>query len=1343
MTPTPVPVARRPSPGALRLPRDAWAFLAASLVLLIARWMASPSPLVAGMALLVILGLAALSPRGARWRRASLTAAGAIFVLIAASYHRDASRLQSHAAQVRMTLARDGAAALESAFSGMVQALERTAAAALDAPSDRDAAFASLTALLPAEEDHAVVLGVNHTAFAWAGRLLVPIDSLRGPAGVVATPFYVVAYAVATRGDRVAVATALVHAEPPADQLSRPLDARVARANQVERFWYGAAREAEGVPDAVVLRINGEGVMAAGARVAPAEVLLLETRERAMPRAGIALMVVIVLLIATTWRRDTGLGPRLAVLGVAFAALAMVPLSAFSNVSPIFDPTFYFVRAGWRYTANAGALAFTSALLLLALLSALRARARPLPRAQALAVVALVAGLGPFLLRELARGIQVPGLGIPVGLWLAWQVTLFLAAVTVLLLGVTAGYAVIGDRRGLPAWIAPAIAAAAALSAPLVLEAPGRFPPLHPVLWVVAIAALAFTRRARTGVLGVAFVAACGAVTIVWFATVRDRVQLATQDVTGLATVDRGATILLQRYASVLDPARAARTRVEALARFARSDLAGAEYPTEINTWSADGKLMAELRVGRGPGATYGVNTYAQEAQRRGEPFLRDVPGEPGVHLVLAVPHTDGTATTVVVAPRTRLVAPDPFGGFLGFSPPPAPEPPYSLRLGDTEVAAPLGAATAGIWQREGSELHGDWVVRGTGGWARRIHATVDLRSFDALVTRGALVVLLDLVMLGAVWMLIVLADGALLRWWRLRRRDLLNSYRARLSVALFACFLAPSVLFGVWSFQRLQADDRQSRDLLVRETLRGVAASTDSVELAEASARFETPLFLFADGLLVNTSDPLLDALAPIGRLLSPSVVSTLEEGDEQTTGEAVQVGPSSVRLGFRAAVDSGVSYVLAGPARLDERSLDRRRNDLALFLLFALALGALAALWASGAAARELSRPINLLRRSALALARGERAPPLTEDPPVEFTPVFSAFRRMTTDLAESRAALESAERRLATTLRNVASGVVAVDDVGRVTFANPRAEGILGRPLVAGEPMVSAAGPLASFLDEFREGEADDGAVEVEVGGRRLQVRVARLAIGSRRMVVTLDDVTDVTRAERVIAWGEMARQVAHEIKNPLTPMRLGMQHLRRARRDGRVDFDVVLEENTARVLAEIDRLDEIARAFSRYGTAPVEDAPPEVVDVAAVARDVLDLERMGAEGLVWEARIPSGVVPAAARERELREVLLNLLENARLAHARHVTMTVRALDDGGAEVRIDDDGDGIPEHLLARIFEPHFSTRTSGSGLGLAISRRLIERWGGSIVAERGSLDHSVTTLTVRLAPPSVG
>jgi nitrogen fixation/metabolism regulation signal transduction histidine kinase len=282
---------------------------------------------------------------------------------------------------------------------------------------------------------------------------------------------------------------------------------------------------------------------------------------------------------------------------------------------------------------------------------------------------------------------------------------------------------------------------------------------------------------------------------------------------------------------------------------------------------------------------------------------------------------------------------------------------------------------------------------------------------------------------------------------------------------------------------------------------------------------------------------------------------------------------------------------------------------------------------------------------------------------------------------------------------------------------------------------------AAPLVTLLEAFRRGGEDDGAAELEAAGRRLQVRIARLQRHSRRLVVTIDDVTDVTRAERVLAWGEMARQVAHEIKNPLTPMRLGMQHLRRARRDARVDFDQVLEENTARVLAEIDRLDEIARSFSRYGTAPVDDAPPEAVDVAAVARDVLELERMGSAGIAWEAAVPAGPLPAAARERELREVLLNLLENARLASARRIALSVRALADGGAELQVEDDGTGIPEHLLARVFEPHFSTRTSGSGLGLAISRRLIERWGGTIHAERLE-GRSGTRLLVRLAPPPI-
>jgi signal transduction histidine kinase len=222
--------------------------------------------------------------------------------------------------------------------------------------------------------------------------------------------------------------------------------------------------------------------------------------------------------------------------------------------------------------------------------------------------------------------------------------------------------------------------------------------------------------------------------------------------------------------------------------------------------------------------------------------------------------------------------------------------------------------------------------------------------------------------------------------------------------------------------------------------------------------------------------------------------------------------------------------------------------------------------------------------------------------------------------------------------------------------------------------------------------------------------------------------------------------MARQVAHEIKNPLTPIRLGVQHLRRARADARVDFDRVLDHNVNQILAEIDRLDEIARAFSRYGAAPDERARAEVIDVAAVVREVVSLERMGAEsGIVWEEEGVDTPAYALALARELKEVLLNVLENARHASAKTVCVSVALRDDGDSAGRVgiivQDDGHGIPADVLPRIFEPHFSTRTSGSGLGLAISRQLVEGWGGSISVESAAGRGTVVEIRLRDATRS--
>jgi two-component system, NtrC family, nitrogen regulation sensor histidine kinase NtrY len=226
----------------------------------------------------------------------------------------------------------------------------------------------------------------------------------------------------------------------------------------------------------------------------------------------------------------------------------------------------------------------------------------------------------------------------------------------------------------------------------------------------------------------------------------------------------------------------------------------------------------------------------------------------------------------------------------------------------------------------------------------------------------------------------------------------------------------------------------------------------------------------------------------------------------------------------------------------------------------------------------------------------------------------------------------------------------------------------------------------------------------------------------------------------RTARVLAWGEMARQVAHEIKNPLTPIKLSVQHLRRAHADRHPQFDEILESNVDQVLSEIDRLSEIARAFSRYGAPSLDSGPLVAVDAPAVIRESLMLYRSGDRHVRYREELQPGLPPVLARPNELKEVLLNLVENSRAAFdERGGEITVRAVQhDDSIDIVVADDGPGIPAALLPRVFEPHFSTRSSGTGLGLAIVRRLVESWGGSVMAESDAGTGTVVTVRVQAA-----
>ncbi|MDQ2929625.1 MAG: ATP-binding protein [Gemmatimonadota bacterium] len=1282
------------------------------------------------------IGIAIVQPRGARRWALAAAAALAGFCAVAFVSQRDLTRIDTDWPSYRALVVERGGRELKREIMASMQALHEEATHALGAPADAQSAFEALDKLTSGTPERGVVLYENGAPFAWGGKLVVPPDSIDRAAGALHTPFYTVLYDVESRGERRAVAMAVAYAEPPADQLVSAIGNRVAREQGLHAF--DVTPGSAGVREGSFVLTDGSDTLLVAHAVAPGEE---EARLSALVRVRLTGVLLLVLALAcvlvVSWRQQRSLMWRLFPIAVALAMLALVPLNAFSGNGVLFDPTVYYSQVGGPFTASVGALGATAVIALLSLLLLLRRGLRLPSRWMAVPIALAIFAVSPALLRTLGGGVSPPLGGVAVELWLGWEIALFLATATLFIALAAIGSEGLGVRRGLPPWVAPLLATIVATMAPLALHAPGVFPTWYRVVWTVVIATLALTRSHRRVVLVAGSVAAMVATTLTWGASVRGRATLADRDVGGLATVDPDIVSVLQRLGSDLHAAPVARTEAELAKRYMRSDLVGSGYPVDLMSWGPEGLPTAEVTLDQLTPPVRSVGEVAADARASGAMQLQSVLGVPGMFVVLAVPHPDSSVTTVVVAPRTRLIATDPFAPLLGLEDRETGEPPYNVVLVEARAGDNLPARGT-RWYRDENEMHGDHVVLTSRG-PMRAHIEIELRSLGILLQRGALAVMLDLVLLFALWMFSALPDGRVLRRLRVQLRRWGTSYRSRLTVVLFAFFVIPALIFAVWSYERLRTEDRQSRDLVLREALRGISMDEEARRGASLVGHTDIPLLLYRNGELGGASQPLFDALAPMGAFLPPSAYASLAAGREVYASLMEEVNSGPALFGFRISMSgSGQTYVIGAPARGTEALLDQRRRDLAVLVACATVLGALAALALSRIASRSLAEPIGALRVAALAIARGDREPPLASRAPDEFQPVFSAFRRMAADLGESRAALESAQRRTAATLRNVASGVVALDADDVITLANPRAEAMLDRALAPGVTADHLGDETAQRLRAFAGGEMEEEEFELTMHGRTLQARLTRLSSGRGGSVLTLDDITDLARAQRVLAWGEMARQVAHEIKNPLTPIRLGVQHLKRAHADKRPDFDTILETNAERILAEIDRLDEIARGFSRYGMGPSELQTAAPIDVSVIVRDVVELEKLGEGSIDWRTTGIASAVVAYARDDELREVMLNLLENARFAGATRVEVRV----DGGAErvaIAVRDDGSGIPASVQARLFEPHFSTRTRGSGLGLAISRRLVESWGGEIAVASVEGEGATVRIVLRAGP----
>ncbi len=412
----------------------------------------------------------------------------------------------------------------------------------------------------------------------------------------------------------------------------------------------------------------------------------------------------------------------------------------------------------------------------------------------------------------------------------------------------------------------------------------------------------------------------------------------------------------------------------------------------------------------------------------------------------------------------------------------------------------------------------------------------------------------------------------------------------------------------------------------------------------------------------------------------------------------------------------------------------------SLTLVLLFSV----FCAVWAAFASARRLVAPLRDLADGTAAVARGnyETTLPVTTRDEIGFLAL--SFNEMTRRIAaardEARASrdeVDSQRAYLAAVLGRLSSGVLTLDGDGRIRTSNPSAAQMLGlaEETLAGVALAEVAErhpALAPLVDAVapRLGAADwqAEAVLMGAGGRQILMCRGTTLPDAAGSVVVFDDITALVQAQRDAAWGEAARRLAHEIKNPLTPIQLSAERLRhKYLRTMRPEDAGVLDRLTNTIVQQVETMKGMVNAFSEYARAP--RLQPQATDLGALAEEVAELFRSSEGEVSIETEVAAGLPPVHADPGRLRQVLNNLVKNALEAVGTEVAPLVRiavrhlpGAVSPQVEIMVEDNGDGVPEAMLASVFDPYVTTKPKGTGLGLAIVRKIIEEHGGLVRIE---------------------
>ena len=491
----------------------------------------------------------------------------------------------------------------------------------------------------------------------------------------------------------------------------------------------------------------------------------------------------------------------------------------------------------------------------------------------------------------------------------------------------------------------------------------------------------------------------------------------------------------------------------------------------------------------------------------------------------------------------------------------------------------------------------------------------------------------------------------------------------------------------------------------------------------------------------LGGSAETSIEALGAAGDLLHAAAV--IRSRDGRVTGVVVATDYLTGELATRSR-----RMTQAFESYNQLRVLKRPLTGVYLsFFVMVTLMVLVGATWIAMYMAKRITGPVQMLAVAAREIGAGrldQRIEPQSHD---EFGSLVEAFNAMASELATSRRKVdrstialerkhqevEGRRRYIETILERITTGVVAVDAAGTITTINSAAARLLslGRQIV-GQPARSVFDrqdlqPIGRLLAGAGRSKTETAAQEIAIAREGQELHLAAVAtalVGEsgapEGVVLVIDDVTPLIRAQKVAAWREVARRLAHEIKNPLTPIQLSAERLRRHFAGAPSQARALVEECTTTIVGEVESLKGLVDEFSQFARMPSPRTVP--TDLAQLITDTLALYNGLFSDVGIEQRFAPGVPFVRLDAEQIRRVIINLVDNAIEAMERRGHILVESqLDAANNVVRVivADDGPGIPVAEREKLFLPYYSTKRRGSGLGLAIVRRIIAEHGGSI------------------------